>query len=180
MAPAIWVNPIVKTKLGDAAEANLRTELQQCAATKSELPKSCKTGNKTITFAKAQPTANCHWQCGETCPKKENCAWEVKTGVWNLEYRRLAAIEREQRKVCGEDWANVFDDPAQYEETSCEAECFQLSAVASLSKFDAACAMEIFGVLARRPRCRGPVPQPCRNKDYSHSQDALPTSREPQ
>jgi hypothetical protein len=180
MTPAIWVSPIVKTKLGDAAEANLWTELQQCAATKSELPESCKTGNKTITIAKPQPTANCHWQCGPICLKKQNCAWEVKAGNWNLEYRRLATIEREQRKVCRENWANIFDDPPQYEENSCEAECFQLSAVVSLSKFDAACAMEIFSVLVRRPRCRGPVPRECRIKDYSHSQNGVLTPPEPE
>jgi hypothetical protein len=167
IAPSVWVNPLVKTKLGDAAAANLRAELQQCAATNADLPNSCKAGSKTITIAKTPPTANCHWQCDETCSKKESCAWQVKAGAWNLEYRKLATIAREQRKACGQNWDNTFNDPAQYEQHTCEAECFQISAVVSLSNFDAPCAMELFGVLVQRPRCLGPVPEWCMSKHNS-------------
>jgi hypothetical protein len=170
-AATIWINPLVKSKLGEAPESQLRTELQQCAATAINLPKSCKTNGKTLTFAKRPPTANCHWTCGSMCSKGEDCAWEVKAGVWTLEYRRQAAIEREQRRACTQDWENTFNDPEQYEQQTCEVECIQLSAITSLSKVDAPCAMEVFGIVARRPRCIGPVPEGCKREDSSLAQN---------
>lgn len=171
MVSSVWLNPVAKAKLGDAAAANLWAELQQCAATNADLPKSCKAGSKTVTIATTPPAANCHWQCNETCLNKESCAWQVKAGAWNLEYRRFATIAREQRKVCSQNWDNTFNDPAQYEQNTCEAECFQLSAIVSLSKVDAPCAMELLGILTQRPRCVGPVPEWCTSKDRTLTQD---------
>jgi hypothetical protein len=178
MVSSVWLNPVAKTKVGDAAAANLWAELQQCAATNADLPKSCKAGSKTVTIAKTPSAANCHWQCDETGLKKESCAWQVKAGAWNLEYRRVATITREQRKACGQNWDNTFNDPAQYEQNTCEAECFQLSDVVSLSNVDAPCAMELFGILAQRPRCVGPAPKGCRSKHNSPYDDPPTTPGE--
>jgi hypothetical protein len=168
----VWVNPAVGIELGNEGTASLRAELQSCAATQADLPKSCKVGSKVLTFSK-MPSANCHWQCGSICPEKDKCAWEVKAGDWSLEYQRPAAIGRERRHACDENWERIFNDPVQYEQASCEADCYQLSAVVALSKVNPACAMEVFGIIARRPHCVGDVPERCRSRAHTHPGDEV-------
>jgi hypothetical protein len=41
-AETVWVDPVVKVKLGDAAMGDLETELRSCASTKADLPASVK------------------------------------------------------------------------------------------------------------------------------------------
>lgn len=161
--PEVWINPVVKQKAGDAAESTLQADLQSCAATATELPGWCSQAQKFITVVQSGPGANCHWQCGSNCLDLKKCAWKVTAGAWSLEYRRPASKERVPRKTCNKKWEAMFNDPAQYEESSCEVDCLQTEAVVALSKVDPACAMEAFGVLALRPRCFGEIPGWCRS-----------------
>lgn len=157
---SVWINPVVVQQAASSQVKQLRADLQNCAISSSALPRSCKAPSKSITTVTAVP-ANCHWQCGSICADKSKCAWEVVAGEWTLEYQRPATLERVRSKACSAQEQRIFDDPQQYEQMSCEQECFQKTAIVAMSKVDPGCAMDLFGIMAARPACIGPIPAWC-------------------
>lgn len=159
LAGTVWLNPVT-AKLDPKIASGLKADLEGCANTAPSLPRSCKASDDYIT--KSKPDTNCHWSCGPICKEKNECLWEVTAGNWSLDHAALTATIREANTSCGSKWQPIFDDPREYEQPSCKQECLQMAAVVALSRVDPACAMNIFGIVARRPHCIGDIPHSCR------------------
>lgn len=156
--PTLWLNSVL-VKADSKRVAGLKTDLERCAKTASALPRSCKRNDRYIT--KGDPETNCHWTCGQICKDDNECLWKVTAGPWNLNHAVLTAATKEPNTSCGAKWQSIFDDPGEYEQPTCEQECLQMNAIVALSRVDPACAMNLFGIEARRPSCVGEIPKSC-------------------